>query len=130
MTVVTHLTLDATCTGEVYASPVGLSFVTKSAPKELVSALMGCWFLGSAAGGYLAGELGAVYGQMKQSSFFLLVTALGLINGALMSLAVPFINRWIDGTQDQTPNDLGDGSGSGVRVQLTGQTNTVREDDL
>jgi proton-dependent oligopeptide transporter, POT family len=33
--------------GEIYASPVGLSFVTKASPEELVSAMMGLWFLAS-----------------------------------------------------------------------------------
>ena len=31
--------------GELYASPVGLSFVTQAAPAEVASMLMGTWFL-------------------------------------------------------------------------------------
>jgi len=46
--------------GEIYASPVGLSFVTKAAPEELISALMGVWFMSSGLGGYLAGPLDLV----------------------------------------------------------------------
>ena len=42
-------------TGELCLSPVGLSMVTKLAPKVLVSTVMGSWFLATALSQYLAG---------------------------------------------------------------------------
>ncbi len=45
--------------GELCLSPIGLSIMTKLAPKKLWGVMMGMWFLGSAYGQYVAGLLGA-----------------------------------------------------------------------
>jgi proton-dependent oligopeptide transporter, POT family len=41
-------------TGELCLSPIGLSMVTKLSPKEIVSTVMGAWFLATAFSNYLA----------------------------------------------------------------------------
>ena len=46
--------------GELCLSPIGLSLVSKLAPKRFSSLLMGVWFLANAAGYALAGTLGAL----------------------------------------------------------------------
>jgi proton-dependent oligopeptide transporter, POT family len=45
--------------GELFLSPIGLSIMTKLAPKPLWGVMMGMWFLASAYGQYVAGLLGA-----------------------------------------------------------------------
>jgi POT family proton-dependent oligopeptide transporter len=45
--------------GELCLSPIGLSAMTKLAPKKLIGIIMGLWFLASAYGQYIAGILGA-----------------------------------------------------------------------
>lgn len=45
--------------GELCLSPIGLSLMTKLAPKKLWGVMMGMWFLASAYGQYVAGLLGA-----------------------------------------------------------------------
>jgi POT family proton-dependent oligopeptide transporter len=45
--------------GELCLSPIGLSIMTKLAPKKLWGVMMGMWFLASAYGQYVAGILGA-----------------------------------------------------------------------
>lgn len=45
--------------GELCLSPIGLSLMTKLAPKKLWGVMMGMWFLASAYGQYVAGILGA-----------------------------------------------------------------------
>jgi POT family proton-dependent oligopeptide transporter len=45
--------------GELCLSPIGLSLMTKLAPKKLWGMMMGLWFLASAYGQYVAGILGA-----------------------------------------------------------------------
>jgi len=67
--------------GELYLSPVGLSLVTKVAPKRLVGMLMGMWFLSSFFGNYMAGWLGMYYEKMTVANFFLVMTGLGAIAG-------------------------------------------------
>ncbi|HLO66048.1 MAG TPA: peptide MFS transporter [Holophaga sp.] len=42
--------------GELSLSPVGLSYVSKLAPKHLTSQLMGAWFFSLGIGAYLAGK--------------------------------------------------------------------------
>jgi POT family proton-dependent oligopeptide transporter len=45
--------------GELCLSPIGLSAMTKLAPKRMFGIIMGMWFLASAYGQYFAGLLGA-----------------------------------------------------------------------
>jgi POT family proton-dependent oligopeptide transporter len=45
--------------GELCLSPIGLSIMTKLAPKPLWGMMMGMWFLASAYGQYVAGLIGA-----------------------------------------------------------------------
>jgi POT family proton-dependent oligopeptide transporter len=47
--------------GEMCLSPVGLSTVTKLAPKKLVGIMMGVWFLASSLGSKLAGYLSGFF---------------------------------------------------------------------
>lgn len=69
--------------GELYLSPIGLSLVTKVAPKRIVSMMMGVWFLSSFIGNYMTGYLGTFYSVMKPDQFFMMLTAIGLVTGAL-----------------------------------------------
>jgi POT family proton-dependent oligopeptide transporter len=70
--------------GELYLSPIGLSLVTKIAPKRMMSMLMGMWFLSSFVGNLLSGTLGIFYTRMPKEGFFFLLAAIGLATGALM----------------------------------------------
>jgi POT family proton-dependent oligopeptide transporter len=49
--------------GEMCLSPVGLSTFTKLAPRHLVGAMLGIWFLGAAFGNKFAGVLAASFGE-------------------------------------------------------------------
>lgn len=73
--------------GELYLSPIGLSFVTKVAPKYLLSMMMGMWFLSSFAGNYLAGYLGSFYSSMSNNSFFMMFAIMGAGVGLFFLLA-------------------------------------------
>ena len=72
--------------GELYLSPVGLSFVTKVAPARMVSMLMGVWFLANFFGNYLTGYLGTFWEKMGHGRFFMMLTVLGVSAGVLMFL--------------------------------------------
>jgi POT family proton-dependent oligopeptide transporter len=76
--------------GELYLSPIGLSLVTKLAPAQIVSMLMGVWFLSSFFGNYLAGFIGGYYEQMGQLSFFSLMAAMAAFAGFLFLGCLPF----------------------------------------
>jgi POT family proton-dependent oligopeptide transporter len=70
--------------GELYLSPIGLSFVTKVAPARIVSMMMGVWFFANFIGNTLAGWLGSFYEVMPRQSFFALMLAIGLGGGAVL----------------------------------------------
>jgi proton-dependent oligopeptide transporter, POT family len=50
-------------TGELFVSPIGLSMVTKLAPKSITGTAMGGWFLSFAMANFLAGQIAAVTGS-------------------------------------------------------------------
>lgn len=54
--------------GELCLSPIGLSTMTKLAPKHLAGVMMGMWFLASAYGQYVAGILGAGMASPDESA--------------------------------------------------------------
>lgn len=85
-----------TC-GELCLSPVGLSSITKLAPKRLVGQMMGIWFMGSSLGNLMAG---VVAGQMETLPLFQLfgAVALSVIGaGLLFVLFKGPINRLSEG---------------------------------
>ena len=76
--------------GELYLSPMGLSFVTKVAPARIVSMMMGVWFFANAIGNYTTGYLGTFYEKMPKAQFFALCTAIAMVAGvALFILSRP-----------------------------------------
>jgi POT family proton-dependent oligopeptide transporter len=67
-------------TGELFLSPIGLSMVTKLAPKEIAGTAMGAWFLSFAIANYLGGKIATL--TSSESS--------GSDAGAAMDLAAGF----------------------------------------
>jgi POT family proton-dependent oligopeptide transporter len=72
--------------GELYLSPIGLSFVTKVAPQRIVSMMMGVWFLANFIGNYMTGYLGTFYEKMPKDQFFLMLTSIAVIAGVILLL--------------------------------------------
>ncbi len=70
--------------GELYLSPIGLSFVTKVAPVRMVSMMMGVWYLANFIGNYMTGYLGTFYESMPKAQFFQLMTTIGVVAGVVL----------------------------------------------
>ena len=70
--------------GELYLSPVGLSFVTKVAPARLISLMMGVWLATSFTGGFLSGYIGSFWSRMEKLEFFLLVAGVAARAGVML----------------------------------------------
>jgi POT family proton-dependent oligopeptide transporter len=70
--------------GELYLSPVGLSFVTKVAPARLISLMMGVWLATSFTGGFLSGYIGSFWSRMAKPEFFLLVAGVAALAGVII----------------------------------------------
>ncbi len=79
--------------GELYLSPIGLAFVARVSPPQVVSTMMGFWFLSSFFGNYATGYLGTFYSVMSKDMFFGLLTVLGVVTGLLFFLLSKPVNR-------------------------------------
>ncbi len=82
--------------GEMCLSPVGLSTFTKLAPRHLVGAMLGIWFLGAAFGNKFAGVLAASFGEGDANTldrfFGQQALAVFIIAGVFFALA-PWVRR-------------------------------------
>jgi POT family proton-dependent oligopeptide transporter len=104
-------------TGELCLSPVGLSMVTKLAPTRLVSTMMGCWFLLSAAANLLAAVIAQFTGVesvgghsdsipipsetvLVYGSVFKVIAISALISGGICLLLSPLLKTWMHEGED------------------------------
>ena len=101
--------------GELYVSPVGLSFVTTAAPKEIVGLACGCWFLSSFFGNYFAGEIGAYYARAKPFTFWFCVGGLSCSVGVALALLRRGIVRALKKSDDENNNNNNISSSSSNR---------------
>lgn len=65
--------------GELYLSPIGLALVARVSPPQILSAMMGLWFITSFTGNQLQGFIGSFFSRMDKVQFFLLCAGLGLL---------------------------------------------------
>jgi len=81
-----------TC-GELCLSPVGLSSMTKLAPKRLVSQMMGVWFVAAALGNLFAGLMAGQLETLEPTGLFWSVALLVGGGGIVGLLAAPPVKR-------------------------------------
>lgn len=89
-------------TGELCLSPIGLSNVTKLAPKQYGSQMMGTWFMGISLGNLIAGVLGGHVGGgdiADMPAQFWQMTWIGVGSGALLLVLTPFIKKMMGGVR-------------------------------
>jgi POT family proton-dependent oligopeptide transporter len=88
--------------GELCLSPVGLSSMTKLVPTRFVGQVLGVWFMATALGTNLAGQLSGDYDASKLESLpalFLKIFWWGAIGGGLMLLLTPLLRRLMPGVK-------------------------------
>lgn len=79
--------------GELCLSPVGLSYVTKVAPLQFASLMMGVWFLANAAANKVAGTLAAQVEAWGNTRLYTVLVVSSLAAAAVMLLCVPLLKR-------------------------------------
>lgn len=88
--------------GEMCLSPVGLSTFTKLAPRHLVGAMLGIWFLGAAFGNKFAGVLAASFGEGDAGHldqfFGRQAVAVFIVAGLFLALG-PWVRRRMGGVR-------------------------------
>ena len=79
--------------GELALSPVGLSAVTKLAPANRISQMMGLWFVATSLGNVMAGLVAGRLETLEPSPLFFTVTTIIGSAGFVALLASPMIKR-------------------------------------
>lgn len=64
---------------ELYVSPIGLALVSRVAPPQVLSLMMGLWFIAVFFGNTLGGRIGGLWSSMDKSEFFLITAAIGAV---------------------------------------------------
>jgi POT family proton-dependent oligopeptide transporter len=85
--------------GELCLSPVGLSTVTKLAPKRIVGSMMGVWFLSIATGNKLAGFAGGFFDRLPLPTLFGAVALTTFLAAAILLLLTRPIQRLMGGVR-------------------------------
>ena len=81
--------------GELSLSPVGLSLVTKVAPRQIVGLMMGFWFLATAFGNFLAGWIAGFADTVPLARLFGIVCIATMSAGLLLPVVMrPFGFLW------------------------------------
>lgn len=79
--------------GELCLSPVGLSSMTKLAPKNRVSQMMGIWFVAAALGNLLAGLMAGQLETLAPAGLFQMVALIVGGGGIIALLAAPGVKK-------------------------------------
>lgn len=87
--------------GELFISPVGLSYVSKLVPARMLAFMYGIWYLAIAIAQKLAALLGGQVEVIKEeyslSHFFLLFTAIPLVVAIIIMLLHPLLKKLLHG---------------------------------
>jgi POT family proton-dependent oligopeptide transporter len=62
--------------GELYVSPIGLALVSRVAPPQVLSLMMGLWFIAVFVGNTIGGRIGGFWTTMNKSHFFLITAGI------------------------------------------------------
>ena len=87
--------------GELFLSPVGLSYVSKLVPARMIAFMFGMWYLAIAIGNKLAAVLGGqidnITNQYSLSTFFLIFAIVPIIAGVLVIALNPLLKKLMHG---------------------------------
>ncbi|CAG5085018.1 peptide MFS transporter [Parvicella tangerina] len=87
--------------GELAVSPVGLSYVSKLSPANLVGLMFGVWFGATALANYAAGWTGSYIDKISESvglsGFFFIYTAIPVAAGLLVMALNKFLTKRMHG---------------------------------
>lgn len=89
--------------GELFLSPVGLSYVSKLVPARMIGFMFGMWYLAIAIGNKLAAILGGqienITKQYSLSTFFLIFTIVPLVAGLIVMALNPIMKKLMHGVK-------------------------------
>lgn len=71
---------------ELYVSPIGLALVARVAPAQVLSMMMGFWFISVFVGNFAAGYMGGFWDNMSKPAFFLTTAAVAAVASVIIFL--------------------------------------------
>ena len=83
--------------GELCLSPVGLSTVTKLAPHRVVGQMMGVWFMATALGNFIGGQVATLFESFSLPLIFTTIFAITAFFALLLALMVKPIRKLMGG---------------------------------
>lgn len=89
--------------GELFLSPVGLSYVSKLVPARMIALMFGVWYLAIAIGNKVAASLGGMVNTIQEeysmSTFFLIFTIVPAVAGVIAILLNPVLKKLMHGVR-------------------------------
>jgi POT family proton-dependent oligopeptide transporter len=85
--------------GELLLSPVGLSTMTKLAPVRVGGQMMGIWFLASAVGNFIGGQVGGLFESFPLPKLFGAIFLTTAVAGVVVLLLVRPMRKLMDGVR-------------------------------
>lgn len=89
--------------GELFLSPVGLSYVSKLVPARMIALMFGVWYLANAIGNKVSASLGGmvdkIQAEYSMSTFFLIFTIVPAAAGVIAILLNPVIKKLMHGVR-------------------------------
>jgi POT family proton-dependent oligopeptide transporter len=79
--------------GEMFLSPVGLSMVSKLAPKQIASVMMGVWLFSTGVSNFIAGMAAAIVETWGGLQVFALVTGITVGAGLILCVLSPWFEN-------------------------------------
>lgn len=87
--------------GELFISPVGLSYVSKLVPVRMIGIMFGIWYLAIAIGNKIAGTMGGMIDEItskySMTTFFLIFTLIPVGLGLLIMALTPIMKKLMHG---------------------------------
>ncbi|MCX2451676.1 peptide MFS transporter [Pedobacter sp. PLR] len=89
--------------GELFISPVGLSYVSKLVPGRMIAIMFGIWYLAIAIGNKIAGTMGGMIDEItskySMTTFFLIFTFIPIGLGLIIMALTPVLKRLMHGVK-------------------------------
>jgi proton-dependent oligopeptide transporter, POT family len=85
---------------ELFLSPIGLSIVSKLAPKRFVAAFMGLFFVSIFLGNVISGQIVGLWDTLPHSTYFLITSILMGVGAILLVIAYRYLKRAFDSLKD------------------------------
>ncbi|WP_316837125.1 peptide MFS transporter [Pedobacter nutrimenti] len=89
--------------GELFISPVGLSYVSKLVPGRMIAIMFGIWYLAIAIGNKIAGTMGGMIDEItskySMSTFFLIFTFIPVGLGLIIMMLTPVLKKLMHGVK-------------------------------